>query len=436
MPQSPNTSANVDQNNDESGDHEERNMSKLAGFHNLIPIYDGESSVTVNYFINTFEKLADALQANPTEKLLIIKSKIRGLALSQLVNSVDLASETDYEVFKNKFIKFFGEETTLAGRQLVFSGCKMINSETIKQFGARVVNASISFLGTVDMSNVEIQKILDNAKLSKFLEGVLNKYKKHLMDKNFQTYEEAFNFLKIVEINEKLINEEAVSNISQSGPNLEALIATQSNQTHQSIAALTREVGELRLNAREVENSRNIPYYTQRNERGGRSTCRHCGRNNHDTANCFFRNGESRANNIPRRNWSAQRSGYSTISAYDRNGFQTRDDRNGATHQQWRAGRPVTNDEQPIGRRVRFQSPEPNRHFRVQSSVPSTSYDGAFVGRNSYQNTRGIFGNRGFANNRQYTNDYQQRNYNNSNNRDEFRRDDRNLNSRGAIMKR
>ena len=40
--------------------------------------------------------------SSDSEKLLVLKSRIRGDALSQIINSVDLSSETDYKEFVKK----------------------------------------------------------------------------------------------------------------------------------------------------------------------------------------------------------------------------------------------------------------------------------------------------------------------------------------------
>lgn len=49
---------------------------------------------------------------------------------------------------------------TLTYRQQVLSGCKMLASESIKPFNSRVINASLKFLGKVDLTNGEINLFL------------------------------------------------------------------------------------------------------------------------------------------------------------------------------------------------------------------------------------------------------------------------------------
>lgn len=427
MPISSDNSESSGITNGELGVTEEQNMSKLAGFHNIIPVFDGESSVTIDYFVKTFEKLADTLQANPTEKLLILKSKIRGSALASIIASIELSNEDNYDIFKKKIVEFFGEKTTLAHRQQAFSGCRMFPGETIKQFGTRVINCSLKFLGQVDMTNEEIRKILDNAKLAKFMEGVLSKYKKHLLEKDFQTFDEAFKFLQILEVNEKLLNEESISNVTQTNPSLEDIIARQSNLTHQSIAALSREISELRINSNDAENSRrNISHPIQRNDISRRSTCRICNRNGHYASHCFFRNEERRTiNNPQRRDWSQPRTGSS-----NRNGSANRfgsGSRESSGQQQMGYNGMERRREgdflQRESRRVRFQSPSASRPF-----------ERCFGAREGFTPNRGNYGNRVNPNFRHYGNDYQQRNYENSINRNNSRRDGH-LNSRGAIMR-
>ena len=105
------------------------NMSKLVASTSLIPVFDGESAVTAKYFLDTFNNLTDTIDTSDAEKLLILKSRIRGEALTQLINSEELSKETKWENFQKEFLRFFGTKTSLAARQQLFSNCKMNGRE-------------------------------------------------------------------------------------------------------------------------------------------------------------------------------------------------------------------------------------------------------------------------------------------------------------------
>lgn len=74
-----------------------------------------------HFFIEHFEKLAALITCSEPEKLMSLKSRIRGEALSQLINCPDLTQdsyeeqrqlrqEDNYEEFKIKFLAFFDKK--------------------------------------------------------------------------------------------------------------------------------------------------------------------------------------------------------------------------------------------------------------------------------------------------------------------------------------
>lgn len=411
------------------------NMSKLAGYHNLIPVFDNESSVTPEYFIQSFETLAESLQASPAEKLIVLKSKIRGLALTHLIHSINLTSEANYGEFKKKFLEYFGKKSTLAFRQQSFSGCKMKESETINQFGSRVTNVTRRFLGDIDYTNAEIIKILDQSQLSKFIEGILPKYKKTLLEKNPQTFQEGLEYLQLLEVNSSMLNEEdIINNVVTKGPDWGTIIQRQGSQTHESIAALSREIEELRIHNRgdsSRENSR--PINRQEITRG--PPCKICQRNNHVTSQCFFRQegrpGRGQYNEF-RREQSQPRQAF-----YNRTGSALRYDneRRGVAQQQARFSRaPERNLDTSFQRgnkHVRFQSPSTNRFERGSNTM------GSFNNRNFGEQSRAGYGNLRYSNISVPSgrNNYQPRNINFRNGQN-YGHNNTDLNTQGAIRPR
>lgn len=116
-------------------------ITKLAGLQNIIPQFDNCSAVTPNYFLETFEAVTEAAKCTDSEKLMIIKSRIRGDALSHIINSPDLAEAVDYKSFVAAFRDFFTNKSSLVARHQSFSNVKMTPSESVKVYASRVSQA-------------------------------------------------------------------------------------------------------------------------------------------------------------------------------------------------------------------------------------------------------------------------------------------------------
>lgn len=291
-------------------------LSKLSSVHSLIPIFDSESAVTPNYFLDSFDRLAESLNASNSEKLLIIKTRIRGSALSHIINSSELANETDYLEFKKKFLNFFETKSSLAFRSQQFSNCKMLPGESIKIFASRVSNATLKFLGKVNTKDAEIAKIIESTKIGKFLDGVKPEIKKSLLSKDVQTFDKMVEFGELLELNDAMsqTNNETIQAIN-SQPDYSEIISKHAQHTHEMISNLTRELNELKVvnqNAGNITQRDNMVRDLSANrisngqrERFGRDEwrggnnwqrqnnmyCTWCHKNNHKTENCYFRLG-------------------------------------------------------------------------------------------------------------------------------------------------
>lgn len=372
-------------------------MSKLTSLHSLLPVFDSESNCTVTFFINSFEKLAESLGASEDEKLFVIKSKIRGPALDIVIRSSELSDETNYREFKRKFLEFFEAKVTLAYRQQLFSNCKMTPSESIKQFSLRVVNVSQRFLGKVDLKDINIKKVFDQLKLSKMIEGVIPKFKKVLLGRDPQTFEEAVQILELIELNDTLTQDELISNIASNRESgLEQLIKRQEEDSQQTIAALSRQVDDLKI---DLNKSRNEGRLLELQRDGARvKRCEICKRDNHIMANCWFKN------NRETRSWNDQRGASHNRSGSTENRFAS-ERRSFSSERPFvqsnrgsrQGGRQVSDGER---RRVTFQSPQSqtprfeNRYAFRGGAVPNGRNqmaprlegrhfgDGNFSGRN------------------------------------------------------
>lgn len=289
-------------------------LSKLSSVHSLIPLFDSESAVTPSYFIDSFDRLAESVNASNSEKLLIIKTRIRGIALSHMIQDSELAGEIDYQEFKKKFLNFFETKSSPAFRSQQFSNCKMLPGETVKVFASRVSNATLKFLGQINTKDPEIAKIIENTKLAKFLDGVKPEIKKSLLAKEVQTFDKMVEFGELLELNDAMsqTNNETIQAINNQ-PDYSELIHKHVQDTHQSISNLTRQLNELKM-ASQNNNAqrgmvRDFSANGQRDRYGrdewrGRNNwqrqnnmyCNLCHKNNHKTENCYFRPGATENN--------------------------------------------------------------------------------------------------------------------------------------------
>lgn len=298
-------------------------FSKLAGFQAIIPQFDGTSSITPKYFIQIVESTTDAGNCSPAEKLMILKSRIRGDALTQLINSPDLSEETNYEHFLDKFTKYFDKRTSLATRQHQFTNCKMLPNEDVKIYATRVATATNKFFGKITDNNSQVQTLIEQTKLSKFLDGLLPLYKREIIIKDPQTFEEAINFVELLQINAEHLQNSSLGNIIQEPTRenyrtteLSALLAQHVQDTHKSLAALSEAIDKklsiVQKRPRERSTSRpNSPHsgrdnslsrsYSphRRDYRAPRHLCAICGRSNHETSRCFYNNYSNRQRSDP-----------------------------------------------------------------------------------------------------------------------------------------
>lgn len=271
-------------------------FSKFSGIQTLIPQFDNQSAVTAQYFLDTLDNICVSATCTDQEKLLILKSRLRGDALSLVVNSIQLAKETNYSNFRKKFLELFQRTKSLTARQHQFSACRMIAGERVRNYAARVENATLQFLGDTDVTHTSVQAIYANAKLAKFTEGLLPQYKQALLSRDPQTFEEAVNFVELLQSNEAYASASDSINLlaSANAPELQTLLDRHTQTTHEQIAALSNEIQKLRLGKDQppVDSSRRSRYPNRRSfapvPQPRDRQCSICRRTNHATNNCYF----------------------------------------------------------------------------------------------------------------------------------------------------
>lgn len=286
-------------------------LQKLAGLQSIIPQFDNTSVVTPQFFINNFETVAALIDCSDQEKLLILKSRIRGEALAQLIITPDLQEESNYENFKTKFLAFFDKKVSMATRQQQFSNCCMQPGESVKVYAARVSRVTQKFFNNPDLSNASVKALFEQSKLSKFLEGLLDEYKHPTLMKDPQSFQSALDFVELLETNRSCFsqsNQNSQSSPAQipvnatseqiSNQEIKSLLETHAQQTHASICTLTKEVEKLKFNRNNIQrNASNLSTNYQKNP-NNRSIfeknrpfpeCQYCGRNNHISSFCYYK---------------------------------------------------------------------------------------------------------------------------------------------------
>lgn len=295
--------------------HSNGPLQKIAALQSILPQFDTTSAVTPTFFIEHFEKLAALITCSEPEKLMILKSRIRGEALSQLINCPDLNQEDNYEEFKIKFLAFFDKKISLATRQQQFSNCRMEPGESVKLYAARISLVTRKFFNNPDLTIPSVKNLFEQSKLSKFLEGLLPEYKHPTLMKDPQTFQAALDFVELLEANKlcfpyqdqnsltspitNSINSIAKENSNiNSNDEIKSLLEAHAKQTHESICTISNEVQKLKectLNQVQNTSNANQNYKRSPNKSGkfghARSfpACQICGRTNHSTYSCFYR---------------------------------------------------------------------------------------------------------------------------------------------------
>lgn len=283
-------------------------LQKIAALQNILPQFDNASAVTPTFFIENCEKFTTLIECTDPEKLMILKSRVRGEALSQLINCPDLCQEDNYETFKAKFLAFFDKKVSLATRQQQFSNCRMQPGEQVKLYAARISLVTQKFFNNPDLTNPSVKALFEQSKLSKFLEGLLPEYKHPTLMKDPQSFQAALDFVELLEANKFCFPQydenshisNSINTVSEKDSNKEikSLLEAHAKQTYDSICTLSNEVQKLKGNNQiHIQNTPNhSPNYrkSSHNNKDFRFTksfpaCEHCGRNNHASYFCFYK---------------------------------------------------------------------------------------------------------------------------------------------------
>ena len=292
-------------------------LQKIAGFQAVIPQFDNVSAITPKFFIDNVDTVTEITRCSPEEKLLILKSRIKGDALFSVINSPDLSQEKNYAEFKKKFLAFFDTKISLATRQQLFSNCRMLVKEPVKVYAARIASATLKFFHNPDLTNPSVSAIFEQTKLSKFLDGLLPAYKHPALMKDPQSFQEALDFVELLQTNESSLansssgntemNSVGAINASSTGittEQIKEIVESQATKTQEIVSALSKEIEKIKINAAQTptmtnsqkENNWNTSRQFNRNTDRTRnyntqrqfSQCQICGKSTHFTASCYY----------------------------------------------------------------------------------------------------------------------------------------------------
>lgn len=165
--------------------------SKINGISLLTAFFDGEPD-ECHHFFSQFQNIAELSGWTDAEKLTILKTRLRGNALSFLLHDKELSESNDYNLVTKKIIDFFSEETGISDHQTKYSTCQQWEGETIKNFAYRVTLLTNNYLGTNGgTQNNETKELIDRLKLSKFVDALLPEIRLDVLKANPQNFESA-----------------------------------------------------------------------------------------------------------------------------------------------------------------------------------------------------------------------------------------------------
>lgn len=228
--------------------------NKIAGYQNLINNFDGDLFSNVKYFFENIESIGTLAEWKDPELIVVLKSKLRGLALQFFIDDPELNQEKEFKNIKEKFLKYFDQKTTLSQRQMLFSNCRQAPGESVRSFATKVANLTAKYFGAGNISKPDVVPIVDQTKLAKFLEGLQPSLKNLAMNRNHKTFDEAVEQAQLDEINAQFSASEVVPiNNFNSTPQvniedkLNNIISKQTEMTERLVNSLSEQIQNLRF---------------------------------------------------------------------------------------------------------------------------------------------------------------------------------------------
>ena len=268
-------------NSDSEEEHTKKTrFVKIGEALNLIPKFEGTSEVHIDDFISYCKyalELVDPKEKHVLEKLIL--GRVIGKAATQLR---DFRQEK-LEQFFNRLKLIHAPTKTYAQLSAELGSVTQLKNESVLEFGSRVTeihkNLNMSVQETFD--KVEIAGLLPGTKkiaIKSFLTGLDNKIDAKIINKNFETLQEAIDAAIIIEREVKEREQRRENNLS-----------TQRTVHHITEHQNTRERSPLNRGFSQLS--------SQRIDKSN-VTCHLCGKPGHYKSNCFLRNNKNYNNRM------------------------------------------------------------------------------------------------------------------------------------------
>lgn len=138
----------------------------------LIHTFDGDSSYTIDVFLEDVSRACKRRKISGVGKIEIAVGKLRNPALTQ-VRAMSLTQLTSWKDFKFQMTELFADVTDFPSLSLEISRCKQTENETVTAFSVRLFNLLLKktrFCTYVDKDN--FRKSIDAEAVANFLLGL------------------------------------------------------------------------------------------------------------------------------------------------------------------------------------------------------------------------------------------------------------------------
>lgn len=253
------------------------------------PSFDGKRESNIEFYLQELDNLSKIAKINDETKLIILKSKLTGIAREFLLNNPTIQSLSKYGEFTEILAKRFKKESSFEELQTEFQNLKQQPNESLNDFIQKFDLATAKYLhesGHADKPDAV--SFINKTKLTRFLEAIRPDISLEVRKTAVKDYESAVKLAKRIEIAFKTINNESLNNINtaQNQDFCNSLLALTQQQS-EKIEKLTEELNNLKVNKEKNQN-----------EIQKEKFCAICRKNNHNIENCRF-NGKNK-NTIPK----------------------------------------------------------------------------------------------------------------------------------------
>lgn len=142
-----------------------------------------------------------------------------------------------------------------------------------------------------------MNKIYEQTRLSKLLEGIRSEYKSQLILRNPKSLKEAIEYIELIDTNTQLTSTNDINAIGTVQP--DSMLNKHIQTTHELIANLTQKVNDMAITknnqqrnsstSRSMSKERELSQNRANTQRHDRPGCDYCHKTNHLTQNCFYK---------------------------------------------------------------------------------------------------------------------------------------------------